>query len=710
LEGEVVGKSVTAKCATVSARAGLFVVCVLTTAFVTAAACGVAFAQGEAPSRGGDRTLTFLDPRPVDVEFTRGQKRKETLTVEVRNRARRRAQKVRVRIVGLQPSTPKSAKALTGIEAFSKTRRKTVPAHSTRRFHVRIKTTKPPPAATYTGVLVAVGELGGVRRRDFSLVVRPEKSSSDSGHKEPTPAIQRKMVADFSVRATNYLSSLLSPLPPAFFGLGVLLLIAAALLRSGSAGTESRLRGTLREASLILAVASFGTWVVLTFDGAGYTDAPSPRAIKVQAPHVAPEKPAEVVGSLVADDGTVAVAEVEGGRFDVDGLERAGEYKGTVDLLPADEGTGDPGSVTVKANVRDFWAYAFIVIGLGVLIGYLVTNYFTRLRPLDQQRVRIGDFINRMNAEEEKFTKAYGTRLQRGLNMKERAKARIARVDDMLEHGDAGAAKKAMDDLETYYDNFVAFRADVNRMDDLADELAHAVTEAPLDVDTTEVFALQEARRLLLRAFDSTEIDAKSTLLDDRTKAVTALNELLDDLILMISVFARQMERIPDDADDSKEAKFKDLVGKTLVAADGAQAKTDWEAAQTAYRELMDSLSEAKRAVVTIDAAVLLASRARRKAEALAISEQEPAPTVAPGAIPVPESQLSWTTFRDHDRQMTFATGFLAIGSGLGALYMTSAAWGSPSDYLQALLWGSVVSEGAKYFTSTITKLVPSAE
>ena len=58
---------------------------------------------------------------------------------------------------------------------------------------------------------------------------------------------------------------------------------------------------------------------------------------------------------------------------------------------------------------------------------------------------------------------------------------------------------------------------------------------------------------------------------------------------------------------------------------------------------------------------------------------------------------------------MTMATGVLAVFSGLLLLYSTSATWGSPSDYLKALLWGSVVSEGIKQVTALVARTGPAA-
>ena len=58
---------------------------------------------------------------------------------------------------------------------------------------------------------------------------------------------------------------------------------------------------------------------------------------------------------------------------------------------------------------------------------------------------------------------------------------------------------------------------------------------------------------------------------------------------------------------------------------------------------------------------------------------------------------------------MTMATGVLAIFSGLILLYFASPTWGTPGDYLKALLWGSVVSEGVKQVTALVARTGPAS-
>jgi hypothetical protein len=45
----------------------------------------------------------------------------------------------------------------------------------------------------------------------------------------------------------------------------------------------------------------------------------------------------------------------------------------------------------------------------------------------------------------------------------------------------------------------------------------------------------------------------------------------------------------------------------------------------------------------------------------------------------------------------TVIAGLIAVGSGMTALYFTDPAWGTPGDYVAALLWGGTVAEGIKF-------------
>ena len=63
------------------------------------------------------------------------------------------------------------------------------------------------------------------------------------------------------------------------------------------------------------------------------------------------------------------------------------------------------------------------------------------------------------------------------------------------------------------------------------------------------------------------------------------------------------------------------------------------------------------------------------------------------------------TAFRLTEWQMSVITGLIAIGLGFHTLYLTKAVWGTSADYLYAILWGSIVSEGLKYAAGLVNRI-----
>jgi hypothetical protein len=63
--------------------------------------------------------------------------------------------------------------------------------------------------------------------------------------------------------------------------------------------------------------------------------------------------------------------------------------------------------------------------------------------------------------------------------------------------------------------------------------------------------------------------------------------------------------------------------------------------------------------------------------------------------------------FRLTTGRMTLIAGALAVGSGFLTLYFADGDWGSPKDYLNALLWGTVVSEGIKLVADLVDRVLP---
>jgi hypothetical protein len=825
--------------------------CGLLVVMGAAMSCLPAVAQNEAPSRGANRTLTFLDSRPLKVDFDALERAGGKLVVHLRNNTRHRKQRFQVRLVGLQSVTsdPGLQKLQRSVNRKPKKRPKALRPGEIRSVVLRLDTSTRPKADA-SGVLVAAGSLGAVRRRDFTLTVKDTTPPPE----EPRSAIQPKTISDFSIRGTNYLTSLLSPLPPALFGAGVLLLIMASLMATSLLKT----RRWFRDGAVFLALLCFGAWSVLTFgrDGGSfswlklvffgvlgilvlvlgyglelvrryrkrpmtlprlalqmclgtvgiglivacavtmigrtsYTDAPSPRVIKVQAPLVA-DTEAGVVGSLVAPDGTVAMTEIEGKRLDVDGLERADKYEGMIDLLPEDDKLG---AAKLTANVRDFWVYALLLIALGVLIGYGVTNYFSRIRPMKKQDFRIIRIRDQIEAGQSAFEQSAAGRPVSALSMQKLADARIAEAQASLRYEDTDDAGKMIDDLESYVKKFEAMRTAATTLDQLISRLEQELSKTNLGFPPEQVLALKQAKEAVAGPFDSSDPDPDMTRLDAKSKTVNELVDLLKVMVQMMSALStiRPVDTsLPGWTDELRKefSKQRKLLRKAaqsiLESTTVAKANEQWANVQSAYREMLDlipvapTIPELMELVESMQAALDIGPpliTSPEESEAIRVSYSvEPgrdaeervgtdknrfkfaaadvrtegsvywdfgdgtrsAPLLAEGELPEVRHEfttagthqvqlkdqneavlqeltvessgpsrvdIAWRELLGGDRQMTYVTGFLTIGSGFLSLYLASDHWGSPANYLEALLWGSVVSEGLKYVTNMVGKV-----
>jgi PKD domain-containing protein len=843
----------------------------------------------EAVADQQERTIpavAFLDKRPLNADFNRLSEKNAKVEVEIRNN-RRRSQDIELRLVGLAGLTGDSDPALQKLARVGTVSIK-VGSRKTATFVLPLEANESnrPKPGSYTGVLVASGS-GDVVRRDFTIKVEEANGTERSKLAEnPKPALRPKTIDEFSVQGTNYAPSLLSPLPGALFGLGVLLLIAAAIAGLG----QFAAREVARDVGILVAALGIGTWAVLMFGrdgghfdelsavlgmagllsaaigyglemnrrssrlrlspksvrrrslpvialmlcGAGltlaaavmmlgrtsYTDAPSPRHIKTQSPRVA-DSLTGVVGALVAPDGTVANAEVENGRFKVKGLERADAYKGKIDLLPDQE----DGETTATANVHDFWPYALIVIGIGVVIGYFVVNYFTRVRPIRKLLLRIVQIEETIKSQQSDFDDAAAGRpFTASLRIERRAREWLRRVRAKLADDDTKKAGEMLDSLEKYLDKFEALRSDSLKLDKLVSTVEKEVKKLSIGIEPNDMAALKRARALLAEQFDASDVDEEGTRLGAQAKKFEDVTTWLEALLAwthMLSGFhgfdtsGPGWSKTLKDSYSDKAQDFAANQQDLLMAPSLEKATDNFASAVKAYNEMRSIAQKAARTpeelrkvkvtekahLATGADALAAGLEAVRRAQEIekgtvhcrVVKAEEANVQVGTAAVPdatggcagdlndrfafwaelvVPAESLEvvyWDfgdgtrsapldvqanlpeikhrfrqsgTFnvqlRTHsetvldevqvkvtgrsqvdverqeflqgDRQMTVVSGFLAIGSGLLTLYFQSSTWGSPNDYLEAFLWGSVVSEGVKQVAAIASRLGPPGE
>ena len=87
-------------------------------------------------------------------------------------------------------------------------------------------------------------------------------------------------------------------------------------------------------------------------------------------------------GIISSSNGLIGVLTLDGSTVQLDGITRAGEYVGKMDLLPYDK---EKGEVAVSVLVRDFFLWPFIVLVLGLVI----SNYLDWYIKIDRPRTRL---------------------------------------------------------------------------------------------------------------------------------------------------------------------------------------------------------------------------------------------------------------------------------------------------------------------------------
>jgi hypothetical protein len=66
--------------------------------------------------------------------------------------------------------------------------------------------------------------------------------------------------------------------------------------------------------------------------------------------------------------------------------------------------------------------------------------------------------------------------------------------------------------------------------------------------------------------------------------------------------------------------------------------------------------------------------------------------------------------FAEREKIFTAIVVVLTLASGMLTLYLANPAWGTNQDYVKALLWGAVISEGAAYVAAILAHAYPSGK
>ncbi|MCW5849900.1 MAG: hypothetical protein KIT87_07435 [Anaerolineae bacterium] len=672
-------------------------------------------AHAQAPAAA---TILFLDERDLRVDFDRLRGQQGSLTVEIFNKATQ-AQTVELRVAGLAPLTGRADPKLGWI--LPDLVRQRIDPSRVGVMALVFRTDIAPDPGVYEGYLVATGELGDVIRRQLILEV--------GGSGQPgTPTIKVEGSDAITLSAVNYLPSLLSPLLPTLlllgFGLAALLsvarlatgrlnvllglvtvvAVALALVLVGEWGTRAGLNGLRRVCATAQQSPAREVCRALTFGLEPSLVVATPVSVAPITGDLPGEATAGVGGSkLVVNNGLLSVQDVP----------RAGKYEWKVDLRPDDEKQGNIG---ITALVSDWWPWAAVTLGLGLLLGRWVTQYFQTWRGQAEQEVRQRRLGETIPKDEDQFWTRHPDLASgelRTVRVAPLAKAWLDDVELALKAQDTQAAQDSLNSLETYLAAFRLLRDNVVELHAQRDEVWGRVPDwVALDDDNIEIFAAVKAE--FHRPFEY--ISPAQSLKDvqarlDHVAAYQDWLAALDRTLRLIAAYDEHADNIPEGTEEQRERL--DRLRADLRYAAATAITTNSRATVDIQNDAADDIGHAIEELhleIDRDAAV------RRDGARLRLPQEEAAPGegggqrfldllgrpgrlgpgVAGGPRPLTADELQ-RLYQQSELQMSVIAGVIAVGSGMLALYFSNPSWGSPADYLKALLWGSTVSEGLKY-------------
>jgi len=749
-----------------------------------------------APAVAAGASVSFVDDRPVvrtyeEVVAAGGVK------VHVHNDGAT-AQRITVRVIGLADSGDPAVRNFLNDDPVT-TRKSVAPgASAVPAIRLGEGGATNTPLEPSSLEIVAEGESGGLARLELTLT------------DDPAPAELSPVFApDLTLTAVNYLPSFLAGLRPALFYLAALAALLALALRAGMLTSERLPREQAVWGVAILAAVIGLVWTAVDRD---WKPGPELHAISAQPVDVADGVGAGVVGMASSENGRVARLEVTGEldkQLRPQGLTGAAQYTGVYDLDPTDDSAGAKASI----DVRDWWPYAALVLGLGVLLGVWLRNWYQRVRPKAALGIRLSDLLARALRLQDA---AAAAGVDFGQQMGGKIAALVARLEE-LSRDDAGAATKKLDELE----------AQLGRLVEICDAVAGLATQIEetkglarqVGLEDFEVSLLADAERLRARAIGGLDLTA---LDGDELKAkMNALEDMSDLLARVGALYASGMAhreravellraRPRDPRTHEALQTLRNDFDEIMVSALQANSAADLDRVETLddekrrlLRMLAPDTYEQAPSTVVFDVDMwplpkMLDARLRsvglRMDSLEGISAAQPRPSAALSALalgagesdpqirvedivavsaqlsPWPQARATTVQFRysdgttriapvsqagtatdyrvlraagpmtvsvhshpdgeplgsttveadstsrrasrrlalkARDRDVARIAVVLAVGSGLVALYVGEPAWGEPSDYLAAVLWGAVAGEGVKLVVAIADRVWP---
>ena len=283
-------------------------------------------------------------------------------------------------------------------------------------------------------------------------------------------------------------------------------------------------------------------------------------------------------GFASSNAGAVAGLEVgEDHELRPRGLESAGAFTGVYDLNPGDDIEGAKATI----NVRDWWPWATLFISLGVLLGAWLRNWYQRVRPQSQLRIRAADVLDR--ARPLRAAAAVGG-FDLGEVMAGKIDELVERLGELDKNGEAAAAGKLVDTFEAQLGRLRSLRDSLIDLDRNAGQVRQLALREELDPSTARL--LSTADRLLRAAGSGVDLLAlDADALKAQVESVATTSSLLARACGLHSTVVAHRELVkailrarPVDPDTTAAlatllSKLDDLAAKTL------QADTDSELA-----------------------------------------------------------------------------------------------------------------------------------
>lgn len=328
-----------------------------------------------------------------------------------------------------------------------------------------------PAPGNYEGVLVAMGAGGEPARRKLILQIKaetttpapPASSSADKPAAPPRIALMPERIKTLNVAGTNFLPSLISHLTPALFFIGVTLLLLWFVLKRIREKVSGWPIRVFREVSALLLMV----WAVLFLLELGkIIKPPCLSSVVAESVPMLPHTGTSTLG-VVASDGGLGNLMRENDQLVVKGIKQSGRYEGSMVYAPEKPEK----EMNVVVSVADWWPYAIITIGLGVLLGYAVVNYYKLRRGIDEQYVRAAKLWKEIIAGESYYQLDRYSRPYAGARMVELAQEWISTVQGDLRANNTATAKERLDRLEAYANSFARLRVDVDELFNIEQEL-----------------------------------------------------------------------------------------------------------------------------------------------------------------------------------------------------------------------------------------------